>query len=102
MKEEFKLKVVGEAQSGIKVGVLARKYDIHAETIRKWIRDYRDDIRIHDLPKPDEQLQELLRLQEIEVRYNKAKELLGEKELENEILRELLKKQNPAYRQNLK
>ncbi|MBA9085479.1 hypothetical protein FHR92_001945 [Fontibacillus solani] len=32
---------------------------------------------------------ELLRLQEIEEKYNKAKTLLGEKEIEIEILREL-------------
>lgn len=102
MKKEFRLKVVGEALSGVKVGVLARKYDLHAETIRKWMRQYRDEISERDIPKPDEQLQELLRLQEVEEKYKKATALLGEKELENEILRELLKKVNPAYQSNLK
>lgn len=97
MKKDFKLKVVGEALSGLKVGVLARKYDLHVETIRKWIREYRDEINERDIPKPDEQLQELIRLQEVEDKYKKATALLGEKELENEILRELLKKVNPAY-----
>lgn len=102
MKKEFRLKVVGEALSGVKVGVLARKYDLHAETIRKWMRQYRDEISERDIPKPDEQLQELLRLQEVEEKYKKATALLGEKELENEILRELLKKVNPAYQSDLK
>jgi transposase-like protein len=82
------------------VGVLARKYDIHVETIRSWIRAYRDEIS--EIPKPDEQLQEMLRLQEVEEKYKKAMAILGDKELENEILRELLKKQDPAYRPNLK
>lgn len=102
MKKEFRIKVVGEALAGVKVGVLARKYDIHAETIRTWIRAYRDEISEQDIPKPDEQLQELLRLQEVEEKYKKAMTILGEKELENEILRELLKKQGPAYRPNSK
>ncbi|MNE66924.1 Transposase [compost metagenome] len=100
MKEEFKIKVVSEVLAGVKTGVLARKYDIHAETIRRWVREYRDEVSKYNIPKPDEQLQELLRLQEVEEKYNKAKALLGEKELENEILRELLKKKNPAYLPN--
>lgn len=102
MNMEFRLKVVGEALSGVKVGVLARKYDVHSETIRRWIREYRDEITERDIPKPDEQLQEIIRLQEVEKKYKKAMTVLGEKELENEILRELLKKQNLAYRPNLK
>jgi transposase-like protein len=102
MKKEFRLKVVGEALAGVKIGVLARKYDLHAETIRSWVREYRDEMSEHDIPKPDEQIQELIRLQKVEENYKKAMALLGEKELENELLRELLKKQSPAYRPNSK
>jgi len=50
----------------------------------------------------DEHVQELQRLQVVEERYEKAVKVLGEKELEIEILRELLKKQDPAYLKNLK
>ena len=50
----------------------------------------------------DEQLQELKRLQEVEEKYQTAVKILGEKELEIEILRELLKKKNPAYLKDLK
>ncbi|MFF2094369.1 transposase [Paenibacillus sp. NPDC058174] len=100
MEEEVKLKVVREASSGVKVGVLARKYDIHEETIRQWVREYRDETGKHD--KPDETLQEVLRLREVEEKYNKINALIREKELENEIFRELLKKVNPAYRPDSK
>jgi hypothetical protein len=55
-----------------------------------------------DTSLPDQHLQELKRLQEIEEKYEKAMKVLGEKELENEILRELVKKKNPAYLKNLK
>jgi len=98
--EKVRLDVVREALSGIKVGVVARKYNLHPETVRNWIRTYRDQVDIHDLPPADHQLQELKRLQEVEEKYEKAMKVLGEKELEIEILRELLKKQNPAYLKN--
>ncbi|TCZ72883.1 transposase [Paenibacillus albiflavus] len=100
--EEIRLKVVREALSGIKIAVLGRKYELHPETIRGWIRDYQDEIGEDQIPSTDEQIQELKRLQEIEDKYHKAIKILGEKELENEILRELVKKQNPAYLKNLK
>ncbi|WP_213653791.1 transposase, partial [Paenibacillus vini] len=41
-KEEIKIQIVKEALSGIKVGVLARMYDLHPETIRLWVKEYRD------------------------------------------------------------
>lgn len=100
--EEVRLEVVREAMSGIKVGVLARKHGLHPETIRTWVRTYRDEVDIHHLPPADHQIQELKRLQEMEGKYDKAMKVLGEKELEIEILRELLKKQNPAYPKNSK
>ncbi|WP_139990582.1 hypothetical protein [Paenibacillus paridis] len=77
-------------------------YSIHPETIRAWIRDYRDTIPLEEIPMADEHLQELQRLQEVEQRYEKAVKVLGEKELEIEILRELLKKKAPAYPRNSK
>lgn len=101
-KDEFRLKVVREALSGIKIGVLARTYDLHPETIRTWTRNFRDQIGEDELTTPDQHLQELKRLQEVEEKYERAMKVLGEKELENEILRELLKKKNPAYLKNLK
>ncbi|MCA0758757.1 transposase [Paenibacillus sp. N4] len=98
--EEIRLQVTREALSGIKVAVLARKYGVHPETIRSWIRDHRDEIEVGEIPPADEQLQELKRLQEVEEKYQTAMKILGEKELEIEILRELVKKKNPAYPKN--
>ncbi|MCM3704082.1 transposase, partial [Paenibacillus macerans] len=77
--EEVRIEVVREAMSGIKVGVLARKYNLHPETIRNWIRTYRDEVDIHELPPADHHLQELKRLQDVEVKYEKAMKVLGEK-----------------------
>jgi|HigsolmetaGSP11D_1036233.scaffolds.fasta_scaffold00395_9 transposase-like protein len=97
-----RLKIVGEALAGVKTGVLARKYGIHPETIRNWIRKYRDEVGPDNIPSTDEQILELKRLQDIEEKYHKAMKLLGEKELEIEVLRELLKKTNPDYAKDLK
>ncbi|MCL6460161.1 MAG: transposase [Gorillibacterium sp.] len=98
--EEVRLQVVREALSGIKVAILGRKYELHPETIRTWIREYRDQVEEAGIPSLDEQNKELKRLQEVEGKYQTAVKMLGEKELELEILRELLKKVPPAYRKN--
>lgn len=100
--EEVRLKIVREALSGVKIAVLARKYEVHPETIRSWVKEYREKVGDDEIPSTDEQLQELKRLQEVEEKYEKAVKILGEKELEIEILRELLKKTNPAYPKNSK
>jgi len=102
LSKDTQLKIVKEAMAGVKVGALARMYGIHPETIRTWIRDHRDTIPAEEIPFADEHLQEMQRLQEVEKRFEKAVKVLGEKELEIEILRELLKKKNPAYLKNLK
>uniref|UniRef100_UPI001C2F1F06 transposase n=1 Tax=Cohnella sp. GbtcB17 TaxID=2824762 RepID=UPI001C2F1F06 len=80
-KEEVRIRIVKEALAGVKVGVLARMYDIHPETIRTWIREHRDSIPPEDIPAADEHLQEIRRLQEVEQRYDRAVKSLGEKEL---------------------
>jgi transposase-like protein len=100
--EEVRIKVAKEALSGIKIGALARMYEVNPETIRKWVREYRDQIGYDEIPSIDEQFQELKRLQEVEEKFEKAVKVLGEKELEIEILRELLKKKNPVYPKNSK
>jgi transposase-like protein len=96
--EEKRMQIVREALSGVKIAVLARKYEVHPETIRNWVRDYGNQVGQDEIPSTDEQINELKRLQDVEEKYNKAVRILGEKELEIEILRELLKKQqSPAH-----
>src|SRR5690606_41850796 len=80
MKEDEKRHVVKEALAGVKVGVLARMYDLHPETVRNYIREYRDSIAPEDIPTTDEHVQELQRLQAVEERFEKAIKVLGEKE----------------------
>ena len=95
--EGARLEIVKQALSGIKTSVLARQYNLSPKTISQWVRTYRDQVDTNTLPPADHQIAELKRLQEVEEKYAKAMKVLGEKELEIEILRELVKKSNPAY-----
>lgn len=94
--KEVRYKVAQEALAGIKVGVLARKYDVSPKTIRNWVKEYQETFGVDAIPTIDERLDDAKRVAELEEKYNRALKALGEKELENEVLRELVKKINPA------
>lgn len=97
---EQREKAAQEVLSGIKAAVVARKYGVAPGTVNQWVRDYREQHGEQDHPYPEDQAEELKRLLEVEQRYDKAIKMLGEKDLEIEILRELLKKPTPAYPKN--
>lgn len=94
--KEVRYKVAQEALAGIKVGVLARKYEISPKTIRSWVKEFQETFGADAVPTIDERLDDAKRLAEMEEKYNRALKALGEKELENEVLRELVKKAHPA------
>lgn len=96
--KEVRYKVAQEALAGIKVGVLGRKYDVSPKTIRNWVKEYQETFGEDAAPTIDERLDDAKRLAELEEKYNRALKALGEKELENEVLRELVKKIPPASR----
>ncbi|MFE5324765.1 transposase [Paenibacillus sp. NPDC056579] len=94
--QEVRYKVAQEALAGIKVGVLARKYDISPKTVRNWVKEFQETFGADAVPTIDERVNDAKRLAEMEDKYDKAMKALGEKELELAILRELVKKTNPA------
>jgi len=94
--KEVRNRVAQEALAGIKVGVLARKYDVSPKSIRNWVKEFQDEFGADAMPTIDERIDDAKRLAELEEKYNRALKALGEKELENEVLRELVKKTNPA------
>jgi transposase-like protein len=98
--EEVRNKVAQEALSGIRTGVLARKYEVSPKTIRNWVKEYRETFGEDAVPTLDERVQESKRLAELEAKYEQALKALGEKELENNILRELVKKSRPVSMTN--
>jgi transposase-like protein len=94
--EEVRYKVAQEALGGIKTGVLARKYEVSPKTIRNWVKEYQEVFGDDAIPTLDERVADSKRLAELEDKYSLALRALGEKELEIEVLRELLKKSQPA------
>lgn len=99
--EEVRNKVAQEALTGVKTGVLARKYDVTPKTIRNWVKEYRETFGDDAVPTLDERVADSKRLAELEDKYNRALKALGEKQLEIDVLRELVKKSNPASMTNL-
>jgi transposase-like protein len=99
--EEVRFKVAQEALSGIKTGVLARKYDVTPKTIRNWVKEYQETFGDDAIPTLDERVADSKRHAELEEKYNRALKALGEKQLEIDVLRELVKKSNPASMTNL-
>jgi transposase-like protein len=94
--QEIRFKVAQEALGGIKTGVLARKYDVTPKTIRNWVNEYQETVGEDAIPTIDERVAESKRLAELEEKYNRALKALGEKQLEIDVLRELVKKSSPA------
>lgn len=96
-KKEF----VTEVLSGMRTEVVARKYGMAPKTLRAWVRQYQDEVDELMVQKRDEaeqQKKDTARLQEMEEKYKDALKLLGEKELELHILRDLVKKKYPDWK----
>lgn len=96
--DEMRIKVAQEALGGIRVAFLARKYNVTPKTIHNWVKFYKEKFGDEAVPTVQDRISESKRLQDLEDKYEKAMKLLGEKDLEIEILRDLVKKTNPAYK----
>jgi transposase-like protein len=104
MKRKFrcpvttKRELVAEVLMGYRTEFVARKYGLSPHTLRRWIREYRDEVG-EVMAKKKEQNEQLIQdaeeLKDLKKKYTSAMKLLGEKELENAILQDLLKKMNP-------
>lgn len=98
---QAKKELVTEVLSGMRTEVVARKYGMAPKTLRAWVRQYQDEVDELMVQKRDEaeqQKKDAARLQEMEEKYKDALKLLGEKELELHILRDLVKKKYPDWK----
>lgn len=105
---EFKEKVVKESLETGNVYLVARRYDISPSTIHQWVDNYNKHGAISkrninkEIPRTQNKLQSNL-TDPSQAKENEAlKKLLGEKELEIQILKDLLKKTNPHLLTKLK
>ena len=96
--KEFKIQVVKEAMETGKTSVVARRYDLNANMVTRWIREYKDgkygDVDMAAVPDIDSK--------QLANENGQLKQLLGEKDLEIAILRDLVKKHNPHLLKKLK
>lgn len=98
---EFKQQLIQEALEAGNASQVARRHGIDGKMLSRWIRQSKqtDWKRTAPLakkvaaytPSPKE-------FQTLEHENDKLKKLLGEKDLEIAILRDLIKKSDPAYR----
>jgi transposase len=96
--KDFKLQVIKEAQETGKITLVARRYELNPNMVSRWIREYKDG-KFGDV---DVAVQPDLDSKELSKENEKLKILLGEKDLEIAILRDLIKKKNPHLLKNLK
>lgn len=88
---EFKTQAVKEAMETGKPSVVARRYDLNPNMVGRWVREYKDgkfgDTDISSVPDLD--------TKQLSNENDQLKQLLGEKDLEIAVLRDLIKKKSP-------
>lgn len=93
---ETKLKVVKEVLETGNASLVARRYDLSSSMVSKWVRKYKQygDTAFNESSKRNGELIEYTNKnhRKLENENERLKKILGEKELEVAILRDLLKK----------
>ncbi|MFC0273220.1 helix-turn-helix domain-containing protein [Metabacillus herbersteinensis] len=93
--EDVKKKYVRMALETGNLSSIARKAGITRDTLRSWVKVYEDEIREVMEQDGTTTLSEHPSKDELMDKYEVAMKLLGEKELEVALLKNLLKKDNP-------
>lgn len=102
---ETKRELVAEVLMGYRTEYVARRNGMSPKTLSNWVRQYQDEVDSVMVKKQEqaEQLnQDAAEFKELQKKYKAAMKLLGEKELENNILKDLVKKTNPTALRDLK
>jgi len=89
--KEFKLQVVKEALEVGNKALVARRYELSPNLVQRWVKAYEEG-HLGQETIPHSSSAEVKRLEE---ENEQLKKLLGEKDLEIAILRDLVKKKNP-------
>lgn len=93
--EELKKTYVRRALETQNIGATAKSVGVSRATIRDWIKKYGDEVT-EEMDRDWRPIEEgPISRKELEKRYEQALKLLGEKELEVAVLRELFEKKSP-------
>jgi transposase-like protein len=99
--QEFKQQVVQEAVEVGNAAQVARRHDLIPTQVYEWMKKSKHQEWKQTRPdakKVAPYAPSLEEFRDIEAENDKLKRILGEKDLEIEILRDLVKKQDPTYR----
>lgn len=92
--QEFKNQVAKESLEVGNAAIVARKHELSENMVNRWVREYKNQGHTGILPQaPCNQSPKSL-----ETENEKLKKLLGEKDLEIAILKDLVKKTNPPFK----
>jgi len=100
--EELKKEYVELVISGYRTEHVARQHGMSPSTLSRWIRQYWDEVQADMVKKKQLAEQNMKESEDWKKRYDQAMKLLGEKELENAILKDLVKKTTPTSIRDLK
>ena len=96
--KDFKIQVVKEALETGNKTLVARRYELNANMFCRWVREYKDgkfgDVDVSTVPDLD--------TKKLSEENEQLKKLLGKKDLEIAILRDMVKKKNPHLLKKLK
>lgn len=99
--KEFKLQVCKEAIETGNGAIVARRYELSSNMVNRWVKEYKDGK--FDNGNVNEGKEWIpLETKKLSQENDQLKKLLGEKDLEIAILRDLIKKKNPHLLKNLK
>jgi transposase-like protein len=94
--QEFKDQVIKESLEVGNANIVARKHDLSANMVSRWVREHKNQNKLASgFPYSNGHNQSAKAL---ESENEKLKKLLGEKDLEIAILKDLVKKTNPQLK----
>lgn len=100
--DEFKAQIIKECEETGNISVVSRKYNLNASMTARWIREAKKSLsaekRLQNKVLQDngQAIEKLKDAEEALKQNEQLKKLIGEKELEILVLRDLLKKTNTA------
>ncbi|MDO7787243.1 transposase [Desulforamulus aquiferis] len=98
--KEFKDQVIKDALEINDVGQVAKRYEVHPKTLYRWISESKHKAwqqTSSESKKTAVYIPSHKEYKQLEKENDKLKNILGEKDLEIAILRDLLKKKNPGF-----
>ncbi|WP_236616414.1 transposase [Schnuerera ultunensis] len=89
--EEFKRQIIKEVEETGNATLVARRHDLVPGTVTRWVRESKKENGLI----PNYNYSNNINAKSLEEENEQLKKLLGEKDLEIAILKDLLKKTNP-------